>query len=518
MIKKNIFGAFIFLAAAMFITVGNARAQQVTSTGPTIPTAVNASVNRSNQVYVSWNPSTETSTPVIGYYLYRNGTLIANTPGYTFYTDTPTAGIYSYTVSAYDRNGLTSSQSAPTTNVNVVADTIAPTTPTGLVASISSSSVSLSWTASTDNFGVIGYYIYKNGSKLITNTPITGTSYLDSGLQEGNSYTYSVVAYDAAGNLSNPTPAINVTTIFDVQAPTAPQGLSAKTISPSEIDLTWQPSTDNVFVSGYYVYRNGTKIATTASTTYNDTALIAGTNYGYSVYAYDEVGNVSVQGAGASAATFAADHTPPSTPGNFNANALSGSQVSLNWSSSTDNVGVASYYLYRNGTQILTTTSTTYVDPNLASNTTYEYIITALDAAGNVSPQASLAVKTLSTPAISLETSVATTTVSVNPNPIPSVPVDNIVPTSPSVAPTAHNNFTTALYYGLRSSGVQALQTFLTQQGYLSSLYDTGFYGNLTVGAVQKFQCAQNIICSGSAFTTGWGLVGPRTRAALNAF
>jgi chitodextrinase len=506
---------YIFASAVIFlVTTVATHAQSVTSAvGPTIPKSVQAKVTASNQVYVSWNASSETSTPVVGYYLYRNGTMVADTPGFTYYTDAPGAGLYSYTVTSYDGNGRTSAQSAPTSNVSVAVDTIPPTAPTGLVASISTSSVALVWAPSTDNFGVIGYYITRNGSRLITKTPITGTSYLDSGLSEGMTYTYSVVAYDAAGNLSSATPAISVETTFDVQPPSAPQGLTATAVSPTEIDLTWQPSTDNEEVSGYYLYRNNTKIASVASTSYNDIGLTAGTTYGYSVYAYDEAGNVSVQGPNAGATTLPADHTPPSAPTNFSATVNSSSQVILTWSPSTDNVGVSGYVITRNGTGIATVTSTAYTDMNVASNTTYEYVIKAKDAAGNLSTQASLAAKTA---AVSIT---STSTVSVVPPASVVLPIasSSLVTPTPIYA-TSTNDFTTALYYGLRSSGVQALQTFLTQQGYLSASYDTGFYGNLTVGAVQKFQCAQNIICSGSAFATGWGLVGPRTRAALNAF
>ena len=297
-------------AATLFFGTTFAHAQSVITSGPTTPANVTAMVNRSNQVYVQWNASTETSTPVIGYYLYRNGTMIANTPGYPYYTDSVAAGAYSYTVAAYDKNGLVSPLSNPTQTVTVQNDTVAPTQPGALVASISTSSVGLSWAASTDNFGVIGYYIYKNGSRLITSAPITGTSYLDTNLSEGTSYTYSVVAYDAVGNISTPTPVVNVTTIFDVQAPTVPQGLIAKAISSNEIDLAWKPSMDNVQVVGYEIYRNGSMVATTASTSYNDMGLSAGTSYGYFVYAYDEAGNISVQGPNAGASTFPPGHNP----------------------------------------------------------------------------------------------------------------------------------------------------------------------------------------------------------------
>lgn len=70
---------------------------------------------------------------------------------------------------------------------------------------------------------------------------------------------------------------------------------------------------------------------------------------------------------------------------------------------------------------------------------------------------------------------------------------------------------------GDRNANVTILQTYLAQD---SSIYPeglvTGFYGSLTTAAVQRFQCANNIICTGSVETTGYGRVGPKTLLALN--
>jgi peptidoglycan hydrolase-like protein with peptidoglycan-binding domain len=63
---------------------------------------------------------------------------------------------------------------------------------------------------------------------------------------------------------------------------------------------------------------------------------------------------------------------------------------------------------------------------------------------------------------------------------------------------------------------VQSLQSFLIQQNYLAPTNNTGFYGSLTQKAVEKYQCARNLICSGTEVSTGYGVVGPKTRAKLN--
>ena len=104
-------------------------------------------------------------------------------------------------------------------------DTQAPTVPTGLKATVSSSSqINLSWTASTDNVGVTGYKIFRNSSQVSTST---GTAFSDSGLIAATSYTYTVAAYDAAGNTSNNSAAVTATTTASTTNDYAIQGFAA---------------------------------------------------------------------------------------------------------------------------------------------------------------------------------------------------------------------------------------------------------------------------------------------------
>ncbi|MGI8447113.1 MAG: RICIN domain-containing protein [Streptosporangiaceae bacterium] len=79
------------------------------------------------------------------------------------------------------------------------------------------------------------------------------------------------------------------------------------------------------------------------------------------------------------------DSTPPSVPTGLTASGTTSSSTVLNWGASTDNVGVAGYDVYRNGTQVGSTTSTSYTDTGLAPSTSYTYTVKAYDAAGNVS-------------------------------------------------------------------------------------------------------------------------------------
>jgi hypothetical protein len=105
-------------------------------------------------------------------------------------------------------------------------DVTAPSAPTNLTASGTTlTTTNLSWNASTDNVGVTGYDVYR-GAILIAS--VAGTTYQASGLTASTTYTFSVRAKDAAGNISSSSNTVNVTTLSppDTQAPSAPTNLN----------------------------------------------------------------------------------------------------------------------------------------------------------------------------------------------------------------------------------------------------------------------------------------------------
>ncbi|MFC8451105.1 cellulose binding domain-containing protein, partial [Kitasatospora sp. NPDC057223] len=123
------------------------------------------------------------------------------------------ATAYSYTVKARDLAGNVSaaSNSVSATTTAAPSDTVAPTAPSGLVSTgTTSSSVSLSWTASTDNVGVTGYDVYRGATKVGSTTG--ATTYTDSGLTAATAYSYTVKARDLAGNVSAASNSVTVTT------------------------------------------------------------------------------------------------------------------------------------------------------------------------------------------------------------------------------------------------------------------------------------------------------------------
>ena len=169
-------------------------------------------------------------------------------------------------------------------------DTQAPIGPSSLSATAtSSSSVQLSWPAATDNVGVAGYRVFRNGSQV---TETTALSYLDTGRSPSTTYAYEVRAYDAAGNVGVPATASATTPGGgDTAAPSVPTGLTASVQKGRKVVLSWNASTDNVGVVGYDVYRNGTRIAGPTGTSYSDRPG-RGT-FTYQVRARDAAGNVS---------------------------------------------------------------------------------------------------------------------------------------------------------------------------------------------------------------------------------
>jgi chitodextrinase len=184
----------------------------------------------------------------------------------------------------------------------------------------------------------------------------------------------------------------------DTTPPSQPTGLTATAVSGSQINLSWTASTDNLGVTGYRVFRNTVLVGTSATTTYSDTGHEAATAYSYTVSAVDAAGNISTASAPASATTAAPDTSPPSQPTGLTATAVSGSQINLSWTASTDNVGVTGYRVFRNAVQVASPTTTTYNDTGLASSTTYTYTVSAVDAAGNNS--ATSAAATATTPQV----------------------------------------------------------------------------------------------------------------------
>lgn len=232
---------------------------------------------------------------------YDNSSLVATdtTSPYSATWDSTKAtnGSHLITARAYDAAGNVSSDSNTVTARN--GDTQAPTAPTNVKATASSyNTVALTWTASTDNVGVTGYTILRDTVPIATVGKVT--SYSDATLSANTTYSYQVQAFDAAGNKSAASSKVSVTTpkVADSQPPTKPTGLSATAVSQTQINLTWTPSTDNIGVTSYDIYRaTGTGdpqlVGNSPTASFGDSNLTASTTYAYYVVAKDASNNSS---------------------------------------------------------------------------------------------------------------------------------------------------------------------------------------------------------------------------------
>lgn len=175
------------------------------------------------------------------------------------------------------------------------ADASAPTVPTGLtVTGQTTTTLDVSWGASTDNVGVTGYEVRINSGTGITKA-VSPRTHQFTGLTPATTYPVQVRARDAAGNWSAWCTAVNGTTAAtsDTTAPSAPTGLAASAITSSGFTLSWTASTDNVAVTGYEVEIGGSSYSTPTGTSAVITGRAASTNYSARVRARDAAGNWS---------------------------------------------------------------------------------------------------------------------------------------------------------------------------------------------------------------------------------
>ena len=175
----------------------------------------------------------------------------------------------------------------------------------------------------------------------------------------------------------------------DVEAPSVPVSVRAIGGDSASISITWNPSTDNVGVTGYTVYRGGQAVGNVTTNSWTDRNLTAGILYTYAVVAYDAAGNRSAMSSLLSVAWSAneatTDTTAPTAPRDLQVTGVTASSVSLAWSPSTDDTGVTEYHVYRDNELIGKTITNAWTATSLAAGTTYSFSVVAVDAAGNVS-------------------------------------------------------------------------------------------------------------------------------------
>jgi chitodextrinase len=212
--------------------------------------------------------------------------------------------------------------------------------------------------------------------------------------------TFLDALHNNGGSLPAPAPPPTDTT-----PPSVPSGLRATDATISTLSIAWNASSDTGGVAGYGVYSDGVLAASPTSLSHTLLNLACGKSYVLTVDAYDAAGNRSAKSAALTLATSAcplSDTQRPTVPGNLRTTSAGQSSIAVAWNTSTDNVGVAGYRVYKDGAFVTTTLPATlaFTFGSLTCGTTYTFGVDAYDAAGNLSsPRATLTTATSACPA-----------------------------------------------------------------------------------------------------------------------
>lgn len=254
------------LCGALFLlaSCGWAGAEDGDGVGvPGAPTGVTAAAGSATSVHVMWNATARAD----GYEVYRGTTKVKEVPGSQHMVDVTRlrpSTRYVFSVRARDVDGRIGppSRRVPVKTPAVVADDRSaparPSAPGG--RAVGSRAVRLSWSAATDDRGVVSYDIHQGGTK-IHSVGGDQTATVLTGLRPGTAYTFTVRARDAAGNVSPAGPAVRLTTPGTddgrATAPTDFRATSHREDGAYQLDLSWVPPRVDGEVTEYQIHLDG---------------------------------------------------------------------------------------------------------------------------------------------------------------------------------------------------------------------------------------------------------------------
>ncbi len=343
------------------------------TTPPTAPVNLRATAAGATRADLAWDAATD-NTGVTSYDVYRDGARLTTVTGTTYADLTVSAGTtYTYTVRAKDAAGNVSPDSAP----GVV------TTPMGTSTTVTvtpAHDATLMKDFPTVNYGDAVALEADNSpvKSFLTKFTVTGTA--------GKRIDKAVLRLYVS-NASNSGGVFRATTSTSwsqgtVTWATAPvaDGVSLGTV-PSVTAGRWVEVNLAPLVKG-----DGTYSIRASSTSTDGAGYNAGEAPSNKPHVVLTVAPVTIPPP--------ADTTPPTAPVNLRATAAGATRADLAWDAATDNTGVTSYDVYRDGARLTTVTGTTYADLTVSARTTYTYTVRAKDAAGNVSPDSAPGVVT----------------------------------------------------------------------------------------------------------------------------
>ena len=172
----------------------------------------------------------------------------------------------------------------------------------------------------------------------------------------------------------------------DAVAPTTPTGLTVGAVGSTTVALSWNASINVVGITTYDVYLGAILAGTATGTTYTVTGLTASTAYSFTVIAKDGFGSAAATAAvNATTTAPSSDVTAPTVPTALAAANVTTTSLTLNWTASTDAVGVIAYDVYQGAGLIGSPTTNTFAVTGLTPGTDYSFTVKAKDANNNIS-------------------------------------------------------------------------------------------------------------------------------------
>ena len=364
---------------------------------PTAPTDVKATEVTETTAKVTWSEATD-NVGVVGYNVYLNETKVndALVTGTEYaLTGLTEATEYTVRVTAVDAADNESERSIVDTFTTLTTvDTEAPGVPTNVSATdVTQTGAKVTWSASADNVGVVGYNVYVGEGK-VNDTPVTATEYALTGLTANTEYTVSVSAVDAAGNESAKSKAATFTTLEaeeekDTEVPGVPTNVSAADVTQTGAKVTWSEATDNVGVAGYNVYVNEAKVneELVAGTEFALTGLTEATEYTVRVSAVDAAGNESARSEAATFTTLESEKPAPekpSAPTNVKVSEITHTTAIVTWEPAAERAMAPGYNVYLDDKKQneLPIEGTEYKLTGLKVGTRYNVAVTVVDVDG----------------------------------------------------------------------------------------------------------------------------------------